>query len=156
MADITGRLSTRSDVYSFGVVLLELLTGRRALDKNKAMVEQKLVDWARPYLGEKRKLFRIMDTRLEGQYPQKAVYAIAGLALQCLTSEAKARPRMSEVLRTLEQLDTSKNGLKISPPQRGVDVSPVRKLPARHLHSPQYLTPGESPLSSNRPSPRIS
>ncbi|KAJ6817578.1 putative serine/threonine-protein kinase PBL3 isoform X1 [Iris pallida] len=55
----TGRLSAKADVYSFGVVLLELLSGRRALDKNKVGIEQNLVDWARPSLGDKRKLFRI-------------------------------------------------------------------------------------------------
>ncbi|KAI5078552.1 hypothetical protein GOP47_0006223 [Adiantum capillus-veneris] len=31
----TGHLTARSDVYSFGVVLLEILTGRRAVDKTK-------------------------------------------------------------------------------------------------------------------------
>ncbi|GAU47767.1 hypothetical protein TSUD_193040 [Trifolium subterraneum] len=44
-----------------------------------------------------------MDTRLEGQYPQRAAYTAAILALQCI-SEAKFRPQMSEVLTTLEQL----------------------------------------------------
>ncbi|KAK1359356.1 hypothetical protein POM88_043830 [Heracleum sosnowskyi] len=61
----TGRLTSKSDVYSFGVVLLELLTGRRAVDDSKIVVEQHLVDWALPYLSDKRKLFRIMDTKLE-------------------------------------------------------------------------------------------
>ena len=32
---MTGHLTTRSDVYSFGVVLLELLTGRLAIDKTR-------------------------------------------------------------------------------------------------------------------------
>ncbi|GLJ45823.1 hypothetical protein SUGI_0964280 [Cryptomeria japonica] len=32
----TGHLTAKSDVYSYGVVLLEMLSGRRALDKNRA------------------------------------------------------------------------------------------------------------------------
>ncbi|KAF5939312.1 hypothetical protein HYC85_023571 [Camellia sinensis] len=68
-----GRLSAKSDVYNFGVLLLELLSGHRAIDKSKAAVEQNLVDWAKPYLGDKRKLFRIMDTNLEGQYPKRSL-----------------------------------------------------------------------------------
>ncbi|KAF2298804.1 hypothetical protein GH714_028024 [Hevea brasiliensis] len=92
----TGRLTAKSDVYSFGVVLLELLSGRRAVDKTKVGAEQNLVEWAKPYLGDKRRLFRIMDTKLGAQYPQKGAYMAANLALQCLSSEAKARPRMSE------------------------------------------------------------
>ncbi|MQM19820.1 hypothetical protein Taro_052834 [Colocasia esculenta] len=110
----TGRLSAKADVYSFGVVLLELLSGRRALDKTKIGVEQSLVDWAAPYLGDKRTLFRIMDTRLEGQYPKKGAYAVASLALQCLHNEAKLRPRMSEVLATLELLQDSKDAAKLT------------------------------------------
>ena len=43
-----GHLTARSDVYSFGVVLLELLTGRRSVDKTRPSKEQSLVDWARP------------------------------------------------------------------------------------------------------------
>ncbi|KAE8727686.1 Serine/threonine-protein kinase BIK1 [Hibiscus syriacus] len=52
----TGHLSAKSDVYSFGVVLLEMLSGRRAVDKNRPSREHNLVDWAKPYLANKRKM----------------------------------------------------------------------------------------------------
>ncbi|URE22208.1 STYKc [Musa troglodytarum] len=42
---ITGQLTKMSDVYSFGVVLLELITGRRAIDLNRPKREQHLVHW---------------------------------------------------------------------------------------------------------------
>ncbi|KAK4791393.1 hypothetical protein SAY86_031806 [Trapa natans] len=112
----TGRLTAKSDVYSFGVVLLELLSGCRAVDKGKIGVQQNLVEWTKPYLKERRKLFRIMDTKLEGQYSQKGAYTAASLALQCLSKEAKARPPMSEVLKALEQLETPhKKAIRSSP-----------------------------------------
>lgn len=41
----TGHLTVKSDVYSFGVVLLELITGRRAIDTTKQTHEQNLVTW---------------------------------------------------------------------------------------------------------------
>ena len=41
----TGQLTVKSDVYSFGVVLLELITGRRAIDTSKPNAEQNLVCW---------------------------------------------------------------------------------------------------------------
>ena len=41
----TGHLTMKSDVYSFGVVLLELITGRRAIDTTKPIEEQNLVAW---------------------------------------------------------------------------------------------------------------
>ena len=40
-----GNLTLKSDVYSFGVVLLELITGRRALDTTRPNDEQNLVSW---------------------------------------------------------------------------------------------------------------
>lgn len=44
---MTGQLTLKSDVYSFGVVLLEILTGRKAIDSSKAVGEQNLVAWVR-------------------------------------------------------------------------------------------------------------
>lgn len=41
----TGELTLKSDVYSFGVVLLELITGRRAIDSTRPTEEQNLVAW---------------------------------------------------------------------------------------------------------------
>ncbi|CAK9137100.1 unnamed protein product [Ilex paraguariensis] len=150
----TGRLTAKSDVYSFGVVLLELLSGRRAVDKTKVGVEQNLVDWAKPYLGDKRKVFRIMDTKLEGQYPQKGAYTAATVALQCLSTEAKIRPRMADVLATLEQLQTPKYAAKNSQPEHQTVSSPVQKSPLGQNRSPLNLTPLASPLPSHRQSLR--
>lgn len=44
---MTGQLTLKSDVYSFGVVLLEIITGRKAIDNAKATGEQNLVAWVR-------------------------------------------------------------------------------------------------------------
>ncbi|KAG6769373.1 hypothetical protein POTOM_025004 [Populus tomentosa] len=40
-----GRLYVKSDVYSFGVVLVEMLTGLRAIDKNRPPGKQNLREW---------------------------------------------------------------------------------------------------------------
>ncbi|XP_042381131.1 probable serine/threonine-protein kinase PBL3 isoform X1 [Zingiber officinale] len=100
----TGRLSVKADVYSFGVVLLEILTGRRAFDRSREGAEQKLVDWARPQLGNKHKLRRIADPKLGGEYPKKGALELSLLAQQCIGEDAKKRPAMSEVLASLEKL----------------------------------------------------
>jgi len=42
---MTGQLTVKSDVYSFGVVLLELITGRKAIDSTRPASEQNLVSW---------------------------------------------------------------------------------------------------------------
>ncbi|XWS70091.1 hypothetical protein CRYUN_Cryun03dG0019400 [Craigia yunnanensis] len=101
---MTGHLTAMSDVYSFGVVLLELLTGRRSIDKSRSHREQNLAEWARPILNDPRKLGRIMDPRLEGQYPETGARQAAALAYQCLCHRPKPRPKMCDVVKTLEPL----------------------------------------------------
>lgn len=99
-----GHLSPRSDVYSFGVVLLELLTGRKSLDKSRRAREQNLTDWAIPLVKEKKKLLDIVDPRLEGDYPIKGVQKAAMLAYHCLNRNPKARPLMRDIVDSLEPL----------------------------------------------------
>ncbi|GFP88695.1 putative receptor-like protein kinase at1g72540 [Phtheirospermum japonicum] len=99
---MTGHLTTMSDVYSFGVVLLELLTGKRAMDKSRPPREQNLVEWAKPYLKDHHKLDRLMDPTLEGQYSTVGAKKVAALAHQCLSHYPKHRPNMKHVLKILE------------------------------------------------------
>ncbi|PON33353.1 Mitogen-activated protein kinase kinase kinase [Parasponia andersonii] len=106
---MTGHLTSKSDVYSFGVVLLEMLTGRRSMDKNRPNGEQNLVEWARPYLGERRRFYRLLDSRLEGRFSIKGAQKALQLAAQCLTRDQKARPLMSEVVEVLKPLPDMKD-----------------------------------------------
>lgn len=144
----TGHLTTRSDVYSYGVVLLEMLSGRRAVDKNRPSGEHNLVEWAKPYLANKRKIFRVLDNRLEGQYTMDGAYKAATLALRCLSMEAKFRPTMDEVVTALEQLQESNdtrvpqsnlsNGARVR--RRSADDAHRGRIPAA------YPRPSASPL----------
>lgn len=107
-------MTPKSDVYSFGVVLLELLSGKRAMgDENAGGAEETLVDWAKPFLSDSRKVLRIMDSRLGGQYSRKGAQAAAAIALRCLNNDPKNRPAMTEVLASLEQLQVSANGTRM-------------------------------------------
>ncbi|EOY25419.1 hypothetical protein QUC31_009288 [Theobroma cacao] len=119
----TGHLTTKSDVYSFGVVLLELLTGRRSVEKSRSKNEQILVDWAKPYLSSSRRLRYIMDPRLSGQYSVKGAKEMALLALQCISLNPKDRPRMPAIVQTLEALQQYKD-MAVSCGQWPVSVSP--------------------------------
>ncbi|KAG6424180.1 hypothetical protein SASPL_114593 [Salvia splendens] len=101
---MTGHLTSKSDVYSFGVVLLEILTGRRSMDKKRPSGEQNLVTWARLYLSEKRKVYQVVDPRLELNYSIKGVHKVAQLAHSCLSKDTKSRPSMEEVVKVLTPL----------------------------------------------------
>ncbi|KAF7111204.1 hypothetical protein CFC21_111241 [Triticum aestivum] len=103
---MTGHLTARSDVYGFGVVLLEMIIGRRAVDKSRPSREHNLVEWARPLLVHNRKLFRIIDPRMEGQYSTKAAIEVASLCYRCLSQNPKGRPTMSQVVETFEEVQS--------------------------------------------------
>nr|GMC92809.1 receptor-like cytoplasmic kinase 176 [Ipomoea batatas] len=103
----TGHLTASSDVYSFGVVLLEMLTGRRVVDKNRPNGEQNLIDWAKPYLASNRKILRVMDPRIQGQYSLSGALRVALIAVKCIAPEPKSRPNMNEVVAELEKLQDS-------------------------------------------------
>ncbi|GAB4860149.1 hypothetical protein Ancab_011627 [Ancistrocladus abbreviatus] len=107
LAEIGSHLTAKSDVYGYGVVVLEMLSGQRAVDKNRPSGRHNLVEWARPYMTNKRKVFRILDSRLESQYNLDAAHKVAILAFRCLSTEAKFRPTMAEVVKELEQLHDS-------------------------------------------------
>ncbi|KAL8529015.1 hypothetical protein ACS0TY_006472 [Phlomoides rotata] len=112
---MTGHLTPKSDVYSYGVVLLEMLTGRKSLDKSRPAREQNLTDWALPFLKDKKKLQSIVDPRLDGEYPIKGVQKAAMLAYHCLNRNPKARPLMRDIVDSLEplQLPFCDDGLSI-------------------------------------------
>lgn len=96
----SGRLTVKSDVYSFGVVLLELITGRHAVDE-----EGSLVGWAAPLLAGERH-DELLDPRLqqgEAVNGRELKQAVA-VAAMCLQEEDALRPNMSDVVMALSFL----------------------------------------------------
>ncbi|KAH7300269.1 hypothetical protein KP509_24G053800 [Ceratopteris richardii] len=100
---MTGHLSAKSDIYSFGVVLLELLTGKRSMDKTRPNGEQNLAAWARPYLNRDR-LLEIIDPRLERNYSVKGAVRAGQLAFMCLNRDPKSRPPVDTIVKVLEEI----------------------------------------------------
>ncbi|GAB4838918.1 hypothetical protein Ancab_028450 [Ancistrocladus abbreviatus] len=97
----TGQITEKADVYSFGVVLLELVTGRKAVDINRPKGEQCLTEWARPLLEEPA-MQELVDPRLLGNYAEQEVCRMLHCASLCIRRNPDSRPRMSQVLRMLE------------------------------------------------------
>lgn len=158
---VAGHLTSKSDVYSFGVVFLEMLTGRRSMDKTRPHGEHNLVEWARPYLSDRHRFYHLIDPRLEGRFSMKAARKAAELAAGCLRRDPKARPLMSEVVERLRPLPHLKDMACESPyfhviPGRPVNGNRMQAGSSSRgrRHSLQSAPPRASP--SNHPGPHQS
>ncbi|GAB4830203.1 Probable serine/threonine-protein kinase pbl26 [Ancistrocladus abbreviatus] len=102
----TGHLTVKSDVYSFGVVLLELITGRRAIDTTRPSDEQNLVSWAQSFFREPKRYPDLADPLLAGDFPVKGLNQAVAIASMCLQEQETARPLMTDVVTALGFLST--------------------------------------------------
>ncbi|XP_027088266.1 probable serine/threonine-protein kinase PBL7 [Coffea eugenioides] len=101
---MTGQLTFKSDIYSFGVVLLEIITGRKAIDDSRPAAEQNLVAWARPLFRDRRKFSQMADPSLEGQYPVRGLYQALAIAAMCVQEQASMRPVIADIVIALNYL----------------------------------------------------
>ncbi|KAJ4979716.1 hypothetical protein NE237_010496 [Protea cynaroides] len=101
---MTGQLTLKSDVYSFGVVLLEIITGRKAIDNAKSAGEHNLVAWARPLFRDRRQFSQMADPTLQGQYPVRGLYQALAVAAMCVQEQPSMRPLIADVVTALTYL----------------------------------------------------
>ncbi|XP_010487133.1 PREDICTED: inactive protein kinase SELMODRAFT_444075-like [Camelina sativa] len=97
----SGQITEKADVYSFGVVLVELVTGRKAIDISRPKGQQCLTEWARPLL-EEYAVDELIDPRLGNHFVESEVICMLHAASLCIRRDPLLRPRMSQVLRILE------------------------------------------------------
>ncbi|XP_016411716.1 interleukin-1 receptor-associated kinase 1 isoform X2 [Sinocyclocheilus rhinocerous] len=157
-----GQLGVEIDIYSFGVVMLEVLTGRQALEVNgqsrtvylKDLVNEEEDDGRSFSKGKhSRELSyayaaenicrKHLDPRLMSKdtpSPHGSM-EISQLACQCLDRRRKKRPRMTEVFKALQNVHL---GLKTSGRSTTVRLSPV----SSHPSTPEPLRSDSSSLDS--------
>ncbi|KAB1218018.1 Serine/threonine-protein kinase PBS1 [Morella rubra] len=114
---MTGQLTLKSDVYSFGVVLLEIITGRKAIDNSKAAGEHNLVAWARPLFKERKMFPQMADPMLQGQYPARGLYQALAVAAMCVQEQPNMRPLIADVVTALNYLASQKYDPESQPVQ---------------------------------------
>ncbi|XP_073008219.1 probable serine/threonine-protein kinase PBL7 [Typha latifolia] len=95
---LEGNLTVESDVYSFGVLLLELITGRKAIDSKRCYAEQLLVAWAGPLLVDETKFSSLADPLLQGQFPPMSLHEALYLVVMCLDGQEANRPPIEYVV----------------------------------------------------------
>jgi len=101
----TGRLTTKVDVYSFGVILMEMITGRKALDDSQPEENIHLVTWFRKMLINKDSFITTIDPTIKvDEETLWSISTVAGLAGHCCARETHQRPDMSHVVNVLSPL----------------------------------------------------
>ncbi|CAL5396824.1 unnamed protein product [Camellia sinensis] len=116
----TGRVTTKSDVYSFGVILMELITGRKALDQTQKEESVHLVTWFRR-MHNKDTFRKAIDPTIDldeetvasatvihtpsgGRRPVTCVSTVAELAGHCCARASSQRPDMGHAVNVLSSL----------------------------------------------------
>ncbi|XP_042028803.1 receptor-like cytosolic serine/threonine-protein kinase RBK1 [Salvia splendens] len=145
-------VNEKTDVFAFGVLLLELITGRRAVDSSS----QSLVMWAKPHL-ENNSLEEMADPRLGGNYDVVEMKRAMFTASTCIHHQPTLRPNMMRVVQLLKGdngLDMKQKpmGERVQMLQGDNDVEDMKlmSIGGRTLHidacdtedydSPAYLT----------------
>ncbi|KAL3701701.1 hypothetical protein R1sor_019723 [Riccia sorocarpa] len=96
----SGHFDEKTDVFSFGVVLLELMSGRKPIDKRLPESQQSLVQWAR-WLQRKQEMHKLVDARLTDINPhqfKRMMYT----AFLCIQFSPDSRPSMERVMKLLD------------------------------------------------------
>ncbi|KAF8696814.1 hypothetical protein HU200_036452 [Digitaria exilis] len=133
----SGQITEKADVYSFGVVLVELVTGRKAVDINRPKGQQFLTEWARPFL-EEYAIDDLIDPSLGDRYCENEVYCMLHAANLCIRRDPHSRPRMSHVLRILEGDMVVDSGSVTASSDSGRSWRMLND----HQHYQEYSSPG--------------
>lgn len=101
---VPGKLSTKTDVFSFGVLLLEIISGRKAMDFSKS--PSSIVDWAIPLI-RRHQTSEICDKRIPlPRFMGGVISSTLLLASRCLLSKEENRPSMKEIVVELQNCRT--------------------------------------------------
>ncbi|KAK3139471.1 hypothetical protein QOZ80_5AG0383800 [Eleusine coracana subsp. coracana] len=88
-----GIINEKTDVFAYGVLLLELVTGRKAVDSYR----QSLVIWAKPLL-DSNNVKELVDPSLGNEYDQDELVYILAVASMCINHSSSSRPSMKSVV----------------------------------------------------------
>ncbi|XVF28992.1 hypothetical protein REPUB_Repub15cG0081300 [Reevesia pubescens] len=101
----TGRVTTKVDVYAFGVVLMEIITGRKALDETLPDEKSHLVTWFRRVLINKDNIPKVVDEAINcDEDTMASIFKVAELAGHCTAREPYQRPDMGHAVNVLGPL----------------------------------------------------
>ncbi|KAL8556328.1 hypothetical protein ACS0TY_003948 [Phlomoides rotata] len=102
---MTGRESTKINVFAFGVILMEMITGRKALDDTFPNDRQHIVPWFHRTLIKKETFQKVIDPTIDLDEETLAnINTVAELAGHCSVRDPYQRPHMGHVVNVLSSL----------------------------------------------------
>lgn len=105
LSTVTGRVTTKVDVFSFGVILMEMITGRKALDESQPEESMHLVTWFRRMHLNKETFRKAIDPTIElDEETLTNISTVAELAGHCCAREPYQRPDMGHAVNVLSSL----------------------------------------------------
>nr|TKS17787.1 hypothetical protein D5086_0000011580 [Populus alba] len=121
---ISGRLTRKTDVYSFGVLLLEIISGRKAVDFDPELGEHYLVEKAwQMYKNDN--LLKLVDPMLNADFLETEAVGFVRIALLCVQEKCGLRPSMSMAIKMMRgEIDV--NNMQITQPGFIIDIMDVK------------------------------
>ena len=143
---INGQPCDKNDVYSYGVVLLELITGRRAIQSRVGVVA-----WCKDFLADndepvmRHLLPRMVDSRISVlDYNYDQLWDVVKVAQMCVEDKQENRPSMKDVVVHLynancKDYSSSDVSIDVSSPPSSHSIPSFLPF-LHHFHSPSSLS----------------
>lgn len=97
------RFSEKSDAYSFGIFLLELVSGREAMDLLSSDLNVNIVEWVENY-QDSGNISAIIDQRLGNSFTTEGMEEFMHLTARCFDPSSERRPTLSYVVMELDRI----------------------------------------------------
>lgn len=120
-----GKVSESCDVYSFGILLLELISGKKPIEKLGPGTKRTIVEWAAPLVFQG-KLDELVDPKLNGNFSEDELRRVVQVATMCAQNTPENRPTMLQVVDLLKGEVREKPGTALDNGQDKLKLDTVK------------------------------
>ncbi|KAM0942863.1 putative protein kinase RLK-Pelle-RLCK-XV family [Dioscorea sansibarensis] len=96
-----GKVSKSCDVYSYGILVLELITGKKPVEKLEDGKKRDIVQWVTPFL-EQGNIEGLVDHNIASKFEIAQLKVVLNVAMECINNKREKRPTMKQVIQVLK------------------------------------------------------